>query len=72
MTRKRDAYVILGSHVIAVAKEGAVGDWAAYIDAVSGYNQADDINRVMEYGDKLPEDVARVLFPGFSDLKWRP
>jgi len=71
MTGKRMQYTVLGQNVLAVAKEGAVNDWAAYIDAVPGVNLAEEVKHVMDRGDKLPEAVARVLFPEFRDLTWR-
>ena len=71
MTEKRMRYTILGQNVLAVAKEGGNNDWAAYIDAVPGINHQAEIEHVMTNGDKLQEDVARVLFPEFRDLAWR-
>ena len=71
MTEKRTGYMRLGRNVLAVAKEGAVNDWAAYIDAVPGINHEAEVEHVMTNGDKLPERVARALFPEFRDLAWR-
>ena len=71
MTGKRMRYTILGRNVLAVAKEGAVNDWTAYIDAVPGINHQAETEHVMRHGDKLQEKVARVLFPEFHDLAWR-
>lgn len=72
MTEKRVRYTILGQNVIAVAKEGGNNDWAAYIDAVPGINHEVEAEHVMTNGEKLRENVARVLFPEFRDLEWRP
>ena len=71
MTEKRMRYTVLERNVIAVAKEGAVNDWAAYIGAVAGGNREADVEHVSKWGSKLPEKVARVLFPEFRDLAWR-
>ena len=71
MTTKRMRYTILGQNVIAVAKEGGNNDWAAYIDAVPGISHEIEAEHVMTNGDKLPEKVARILFPEFRDLAWR-
>ena len=71
MTTKRMRYTVLARTVIAVAKEGHNNDWGAYIGAVPGENHSLEYIRVLKYGDKLREDVARVLFPGFRDLAWR-
>ena len=72
MTTKRMRYTILGHNVMAVAKEGNNKDGAAYIDAVPGVNHATEVGHVLTNGDKLQEKVARVLFPEFRDLAWRP
>ena len=60
----------LASKVLVVAKTRIEGTWAAYCDAVPGNNH--DIERlaVLENGDKLTEEVARVLFPMFDDLPY--
>lgn len=58
--------------VIAVAVEGEIGDWAAYIGAVPGDNHEREWKRVREHGSKLPKTVAEAMFPDFKDLKWRP
>ena len=57
---------------MAVAKEGGNHDWAAYIGPVPGNNHEVEYVEVLRSGSKLPEDVARLLFPSFSDLTWRP
>ena len=50
-----------------VAVEGEVGDWACYVGRTS-----DGIQKVKDYGDKISEAHARLLFPEFSKLRWRP
>jgi hypothetical protein len=66
-------YVALAMNVIAVAKQGGRGDdWAAYIGAVPGKCHADEWKHVLEYGEKLPEKVAAVIFPEFAEaFIWR-
>jgi len=51
--------------VEVVAREGAAGDWAAYVDTPTG--------RAIEYqGYKLTHEVAKELFPTWDDkLIWR-
>jgi hypothetical protein len=68
---KRTHWTPLDRRVIAVAVEGAVGDWAAYIGAVEGNNYETEWQEVARNGSKLPKDVAEVLFPDFKDLAWR-
>jgi len=57
--------------VLAVAKEGAAQDWAAYIGAVPGINHEREWHTVVSEGSKLPQEVAELLFPDFKDLTWR-
>jgi hypothetical protein len=66
-------YEPLDMHVLAVAVEGRVKDWAAYIGAVEGYNHDLEYKRVSERGTKLPYNIAKLLFPDFDNrLAWRP
>lgn len=62
---------VLDNKVIAVASQGWVGDWAAYIGAVEGRDHEGEWFLVMEYGTKLPQDIAEALFPEFKMLHWR-
>lgn len=66
------SYRPLSNHVIVVAVEGEVNDWAAYIDAVPGNNFSSEWQKVRDYGTKLPRQIAEVIFPDFKDLRWRP
>jgi hypothetical protein len=63
----------LASDVIAVAKAGFDGDWAAYIGAVQNtetYEAA--IQSVKTSGCKLPQKLAELIFPEVAKkLKWR-
>jgi len=61
----------LDQHVIAVAVEGAIGDWAAYIGAVPGKRHSTEWQDVLTNGSKLPRKVAEILFPEFKHLLWR-
>lgn len=58
--------------MLAVAVEGAVNDWTAYIGAVEGISHSREWQNVKDNGAKLCEDVAKILFPEFNDLRWRP
>ena len=68
---KRIDYKALANRVLVVAKEGAIGDWACYIDAVAGNNHELEYKKVMNYGSKLPEKIANVLFPSFKRFNYR-
>lgn len=69
---KRIRWVALDMRVIAVAVEGEVGDWAAYIGCVPGNNHESEVGGVALRGTKLPRRFAEVLFPDFTHLDWRP
>lgn len=70
---RRIRYIPLDRKVITVAKEGAVNDWAAYIGAVEGVNHTSEWQHVADFGTKLPQEVAEVLFPTFAKrFTWRP
>lgn len=64
-------YRTLDTRVIAVAKEGAIGDWAAYIGAVPGNSHENEWPEVAASGSKLPESVANALFPHFARFEYR-
>ena len=61
----------LAKRVLAVAVEGAIGDWSAYIDAVAGVNHANETEEVMRTGVKLDVGIAALLFPHLDIKKWR-
>ena len=62
----------LDCRVLAVAKEGYCGDWAAYVGAVTGTNHDEDLQSVLANGSKLEQKVAEVLFPDFAEKYiWR-
>ena len=52
----------LATRVLAVAVKCEIS-WCAYCDAVPGKNHASEVHAVMEHGDKLPEHIARSIFP---------
>jgi len=64
-------YRALSQRVLAVAVEDAIGDWAAYVDAVPGYNHDQEAGRVAVHGTKLTVELAELLFPEWKRLKWR-
>lgn len=72
MVEFENLWVVLDRRVIVVARKGACNDWAAYIGAVPGENHDKEWREVRDHGSKIPEDVARVLFPEFDGVSWRP
>jgi len=61
---------VLGSHVLAVAQTRIECAWAAYVDAVPGWNHQAEEQHVLQHGDKLQESVARALFPNFEGVPY--
>lgn len=70
MTRILD-WKALAVRVLAVAMEGEIGDWAAYIDAVPGREHKLELEEVMKSGMKLDKKVAAALFPKLDIKKYR-
>jgi len=71
MERKIE-YRALDSKVLAVAVEGAIGDWSAYVGAVNGKDHDEEYEGVSRNGSKLSKAVAEALFPDWAEkLKWR-
>ena len=61
----------LAMRVLAVAVEGNMGDWAAYIDSVPGNDHAAEEQSVAKRGSKLNETVAMSLFPALDAELYR-
>lgn len=62
----------LSGRVLVAAVKGDHGDWTAYVDAVMGHDHEKEIIDVALYGDKLPYEVAKVLFPDLDKrYRWR-
>jgi hypothetical protein len=62
VNEKRLEYRALDTKVLAVAVEGAVGDWACYIGAVKGWNHHKEMKDVAAHGNKQSEELARLMF----------
>jgi hypothetical protein len=60
----------LSSRVLVVANTRIECAWAAYVDAVPGFNHRHERAAVLETGAKVDEAVARVLFPEFADIPY--
>lgn len=69
---KVSTYFPLDSKVLAVAIIGDFKDWSAYIGAVPGINHDKEKFEVARTGNKLPFEIAQMLFPEHArTLKWR-
>jgi len=60
----------LSMRVLVVARTRVECAWAAYCDAVPGMNHVHEMADVLDHGDKLPEHVARALFPEFDQVPY--
>ena len=63
----------LASRVLVVAViNDDIKDWAAYIDAVPGMNHEQEKAEVARVGNKLPFEIAKLIFPALaSKYQWR-
>ena len=70
---KRITYRMLAHDVMVVAHVWPlVGDFRAYIGAVPGKDHDNEIEPVLAYGAKVPEAIARAVFPDSDALTyWR-
>ena len=60
----------LAMKVLAVAQTRVEGAWSAYIDAVPGMDHEAEQEAVLRHGEKLPEAVARLLFPSMEAIPY--
>jgi len=68
---RRTSYTVLDRRVLAVAVEGHADDWAAYIGPVEGECHDKEWYDVYRYGSKLRREIAELLFPSFTDRRYR-
>jgi hypothetical protein len=61
----------LATRVLAVAVEGGIDDWAAYIDAVPGNSHDAEAAKVAKDGNKLSRKLAEVIFSDLDMTKYR-
>lgn len=59
----------LSMKVLVVCQTRIECGWAAYCDAVPGGNHTQEMQEVLLHGTKLPENIARILFPTFGEHK---
>ncbi len=62
----------LSMRVLVVARTRVECAWAAYVDAVPGLDHRAEVEPVLNYGSKLDERLARILFPAFDDVPYAP
>lgn len=56
--------------VLTAAQTRIEGMWAAYIAAVPGICHRDEVDLVLDHGDKLPEAVARAMYPHMEGIPY--
>ena len=59
----------LASKVIAAATTREEGAWCAYCNAVPGIKHVEEWQDVLDYGDKLSEEIASAIFPSFAKMQ---
>ena len=74
--KRKINYYPLESKVLAVSvanyeEDGTLYDLTAYVDAVAGYNHKNEYPTIADTGNKIPREVACLLFPGLDKNKWR-
>lgn len=66
----------LSAHLLVVAQTRIECAWAAYIGAMGQQDYGVDNHFAYKYvamvGDKLPEEIARVIFPQFAEVPYAP
>ena len=62
--------VALHRNILVVARTRIEGAWACYIGPVPGQNHDNEMAEVFDHGNKLPEPMARYLFPSFKDIPY--
>ena len=64
------SYHAIASNVLVAARTRIECAWAAYVDAVPGYDHDQEWQAVLDHGSKLSEHVARAMFPQFKDVPY--
>lgn len=62
--------IALHRNVLVVAHTRIEGAWAAYCGPVLGNNHEEEYHNVLREGDKISENLARVMFPIFEGLPY--
>jgi len=62
--------IALARRVLVVAHTRIECAWAAYSDAVDGYDHTQEAYGVLAHGCKLTETRARALFPEFAEVPY--
>lgn len=60
----------LATTVLCAATTRIEGTWTAYCRDVPGIRHDAEVEDVFEWGDKLPERIARAIFPVFEGVPY--
>jgi hypothetical protein len=60
----------LAHDVLVVMRSRIECAWAAYCGAVPGHDHDVEQEEILREGTKLPEKIARVIFPQFKDIPY--
>jgi len=63
-------HVALHQRVLVVANTRIEGAWCAYCSDVPGNSHYHERYEVLQYGDKVPEKLARTMFPIFEGVPY--
>jgi len=63
-------YIVIHWKVLVVAKTRIEGKWNAYATPVPGMSHEKEYYLWETEGLKLPEEIARVMFPDFKELPY--
>ena len=60
----------LHQNVLCIAQSRIEGTWSAFCSTVPGCKHSDEYQPVLDYGDCIPEHIARAMFPQFADVPY--
>lgn len=56
--------------VLVVARTRIEGKWCAYVGSVEGDDHKSEVGLVLDHGSKLPEPLAKLMFPLFDGVPY--
>lgn len=60
----------LHMRVLVAATTRIEGTWSAYCHPVPGISHKDEVGLVLDHGDKVGEELARVMFPYMAGIPY--
>lgn len=65
-----EAYIALGPDVLVAMNSRIECKWSAYIQSVPGEDHTIEYKQVLRTGTKLPERIARAIFPEWGPVPY--